>query len=323
LMAWECTSFLIGEYGQVEFETNPLFSIVDGLVTLTQEKVSGEHQRFFRVLKMRGTDHSRDDHPFVITVKGIEVFAPRVAIQRAATSSPKGAEPPRLKVGISKLDDLLGKGVPLGSSLLVGGVAGTGKTVLSLEFVYRGALAGERGIFFSFEETEDRLRATARGLGWDLDREIERGMVEIVFIPQPNIMVEKHLLMMQERVEATGARRVAIDSVSVFLHKVKDTQLAREKIFQLASVIQNNRAVGFFVTDIPYGSETISRLGVEETVVDGVILLTSTKEGAERQRYIEVYKLRNTDHLKGTHSLSIGSSGVTIYPRYRAEAEFD
>ena len=198
-------------------------------------------------------------------------------------------------------------------------MAGTGKTVLCLEFIYRGALKGEKGILFSFEETEERLRATARGLGWDLEREIERGMVEIVFIPQPDILVEAHLVMMSERIAALGARRVAIDSVSVFLHKVTDSKINREKVFQLASIVQNAGAVGFFATDIPYGANQISRFGVEETVVDGVILLTSTEEGLERQRYLEVYKLRNTAHLKGRHNLTIGPGGLSIFPRYAAD----
>jgi len=317
LMAWETTTFLLGEYAPHDFQTNPLFSIVDALVMASQREQSGEQQRFIQIVKMRGTEHSRDEHSFVITGNGAEVFAPRVTIRR------EDREPAadRLKTGISKFDELLGEGIPRGSSLLVAGVAGTGKTILLLEFVYRGALAGEKGIVFTFEETEERLRASARGLGWELDREIERGMVEIVFIPQPEILVEKHLLMMAERVAAFTARRVAVDSVSVFLHKVKDPQISREKTFQLASVIQNTQAVGLFATDIPYGSSQISRFGVEETVVDGVILLSATEQGLERQRYIEVYKLRNTAHLKGRHNLAIGSGGLTIFPRYRADGD--
>ena len=315
LMAWETTAFLLGEYGQEDIETNPVFSIVDGLVTLSQRESSGEQQRFFQIVKMRGTQHSRDEHAFVITSAGLEIFAPRVTIQRKPLEESQ-AQVSRTKTGISRLDDLLAEGIPRGSSVLVAGVAGTGKTVLLLEFIYRGALAGEKGIIFSFEETEERLLAAARGLGWDLDREIKRGMIEIVFIPQPNILVEGHLLMMQERVETMGAQRVALDSVSVFLHKIKDPQINREKIFQLASIVQNVQAVGFFATDIPYGSNQISRFGVEETVVDGVILLTSIEEGLDRQRYIEIYKLRNTAHLKGRHNLTIEKGGITIFPRY-------
>jgi circadian clock protein KaiC len=214
-------------------------------------------------------------------------------------------------------------GIPLGSTLLIAGVAGTGKTLLLLEFIYRGALAGDKGIIFSFEETEERLRAVGRSLGWDFEREMKRGMIEIVFIPQPNILVEAHLLMMQQRIEGLGAKRVAVDSVSVFLHKVKDPQNAREKTFQLASIVQNVQAVGFFATDIPYGSDQISRFGVEETVVDGVILVTSKEEGMDRERYIEIYKLRNTAHLSGRHSLSIDSGGITIFPRYLPVGSID
>ena len=317
LMAWGATTFILGEYSEHDIHESPLFSIVDGLIVVSQRAESGEQQRFIQVVKMRGVDHSRDEHPFVITRNGVEVFAPRVTIQR----EDRGPGKDRCKTGVSKLDELLGEGIPRGSSLLITGVAGTGKTVLLLEFLYRGAQAGEKGIIFSFEETEERLRATARGLGWDLEHEIERGMIEIVFIPQPNILVEGHLLMMRERVEAARGVRVAVDSVSVFLHKVKDPQIAREKLFQLASIIQNTQSVGFFATDIPYGSNQLSRFGVEETVVDGVILLSSTEEGMERQRYLEVYKIRNTAHLKGRHTMSIGAGGITIFPRYNAEAE--
>jgi circadian clock protein KaiC len=316
LMAWETTTFLLGEYGPLDISTNPLFSIIDGLLLVTQREQSGEHQRFLQAIKMRGTEHSRDEHAFVISERGVEVFAPRVTIQR----EDRGPGNARCKTFVSKLDDLLGEGIPRGSSLLIGGVAGTGKTILLLEFLYRGAQIGEKGIIFSFEETSERLLASAKGLGWELEAEIKRGMIEIVFIPQPNIVVEEHLLMIRERVEKLRARRVAVDSVSVFLHKVRDPQIAREKVFQLASIVQNTQAVGFFATDIPYGSNQLSRFGVEETVVDGVILLTSAEEGFERRRYIDVYKLRNTAHLKGRHTMLIGPAGLTIFPRYENEA---
>jgi circadian clock protein KaiC len=318
LMAWETTAFLLGEYGLNEIATNPLFSITDGLITLTQRESGGEQQRMLQIHKMRGTPHSGDEHSFVITSNGIEVYAPNVTIHRIPVQ--EQLEPFRCKTGISRLDDLLGEGIPRGSSLLIAGVAGTGKTVLLLEFIYRGALAGEKGIVFSFEETKERLLEAARGMGWDFDREIERGMIEIVFIPQPNILVERHLLMMQERISAMDARRVAVDSLSVFLHKIKDPQITREKTFQLASIIQNVGAVGFLATDIPYGANQISRLGVEETVVDGVVLLTSKEEGLNRERYVEIYKLRNTAHLKGRHNMVIWKGGIAVFPRYSEEA---
>jgi circadian clock protein KaiC len=203
----------------------------------------------------------------------------------------------------------------------VAGIPGTGKTVLLLEFLYRGALENQKGILFSFEETPERLRATARGLGWDLDREIERGMLEILFIPQPDILVEADMLYIEERVKAVRPQRIAIDSVSLFLHKVQDPRIVQERIFQLASIVQNAGAVGFFSTDIRYGSELISRLGVEETLVDGVILLTSTEENLQRARYLEVYKLRNTAHLTGRHRMTIGEGGMKVFPHLTKDAK--
>jgi circadian clock protein KaiC len=321
LLAWECTTLLVGEHFDGEAELNPLMAIADAFISLTQREAEGEQQRFLRVIKMRGTAHHRDEYPFMISKRGVDVFAPRVTIHREVSADVRGGNTPRCRTGLQGLDELLGEGIPRGSSLLVGGVAGTGKTVLLLEFIYWGAVTfKEKGIIFSFEETPERLLATARGLGWDLEAEIRRGMVEIVFIPQPEIRVEEHLLMMRERVETLGAGRVAIDSVSVFLHKLKDPQAAREKVFQLTSIVQNTEAVGLFATDIPYGSVQISRFGVEETVVDGIILLSSTEQGLDRERYVEVYKLRNSAHLKGRHSMRIGHGGMKVFPRYEVES---
>ena len=315
LMAWETTSILLGEYGPTDMQSNPMFSIVDGLLLLTQREQSGKQQRFLQIVKMRGTSHDRDEHAFTISATGIDVFAPDVTIQRKPHADQIPAD--RLATGISTLDDLLGEGIPRGSSLLVAGASGTGKTTLLLEFLYRGALAGEKGILFSFEETEERLRATGRGLGWDLGAVIERGMLAIVFIPQPNILVDGDVLMMKDRIEAMGARRVGIDSVSVFMHKIAEPPRVRAKIFQLATIVQNAGAVGLFATDIPYGANQLSRSGVEETVVDGVILLSATEEDLNRQRYLEVYKLRNTAHVTGRHKMVIGAGGITIAPHGR------
>jgi circadian clock protein KaiC len=320
LVAWECTAFLLGEYGPQDYLENPLFSAIDGVIAMSQRESSGEQQRFLQVFKMRGTPHSADEHIFHITERGVELFAPRVTLQRQPRADVGKGTSARYRTGISSLDGLLGKGISRGSTLLVSGMTGTGKTVLLLEFIFRGAQKREKGIFFSFEETRERLLAVAEGLGFDLGREIERGMVEIIFFPQPEIQVERHLLMMHERAVAFGAKRLAIDSSSVFLHKVKDPQIYREKMFQLATIVQNQGAVGLFASDVPYGSQQISRMEVEETVVDGIVLLTLTEEGFLRRRYLEVYKLRNTNHLLGRHPMVIEPGGIKI-SRQQADGE--
>ncbi|EPX64023.1 hypothetical protein D187_005156 [Cystobacter fuscus DSM 2262] len=315
LMAWECTTFLLGEYSSEHFE-HPAYSAIDGIITVKQEQRSGERQRLLQIVKMRGTSHSHEEHPFVITSAGVEVYAPSITLRRMRHSAAGAEGTQRMKTGISKLDALLGKGIPLGSSIIVSGVSGTGKTVLGLEFLYRGAREqNQKGLFLSFEETETRLRDTARGLGWELDREIDRGMVQIVFIPQPDILVDRDILELQRRVETFGAQRVVVDSMSVFLHKLEERSVTRDKVFWLTNIIQNQNAVGFFANDIPAGTQQHSRFGVEETVMDGLILLWSEAQGLERHRYLEVHKLRNTAHASGRHSITIGPGGMQVFPR--------
>jgi circadian clock protein KaiC len=315
LMGWECTALLLGEFARDDIDTNPLFSIIDGIVTLTHHAEAGEAQRFVQILKMRGTDHSRDEHPFAISSAGLEIYAPRVTIRLLPGSDKmiQGNGPSRARTGISNLDSLLGLGIPSGSSFLISGVAGTGKTLLSLEFIYRGAeLFGEKGIFFSFEETSDRLIEAAKSMGWGIEEQIKKGNIEIVFVPQTEIQVEKHLLMMKEKIEKLGAKRIAVDSASVFVHKIADPQVVREKIFQLATLVQIAQGIGFFATDIHYGDNKISRFGVEETVVDGIILLTSIEFDLKRERFLEVYKLRNTAHASGRYKMLIKHGGITV-----------
>lgn len=319
LIARKCTVLFLGEYAPNEIAGNPLFSIIDGLILMTQRELSGEPQRFIQIVKMRGLAHDRDEHAFDITPDGIQVFTPRLSIKPGEKNGASQAQTLRCKTGIGKLDDLLGNGIPRGSSLLIAGVAGTGKTVLGLEFIYRGALAGEKGIIFSFKETESRLRAEARDFGWGFDALIDTGMIEIVCIPQPDIMVEHDLFMMETRIAASKSVRVMVDSFTAFVRKLKDEHFVRDKVFQLSSIVQNAGAVAFLCTDIPYGSPLISRFGVEETVVDGVLLLTASEEGLERERYLEVYKVRNTEHLKGRHSMTIETGGIKIFPRYRTQ----
>jgi circadian clock protein KaiC len=103
--------------------------------------------------------------------------------------------------------------------------------------------------------------------------------------------------------------------MTVFLHKIDDRRVVRDKVFWLANMMQNQQAVGFFANDTPPGTQQISRFGVEETVMDGVISLTLEVEGLERHRYLEIVKLRNTAHVQGRHAMTIGPGGLTVFPR--------
>lgn len=202
---------------------------------------------------------------------------------------------PRSKVGIAKLDDLLGTGVLPGSSFLVSGSAGTGKTTLLLEFIYRGAKEfGEKGILFTFEETIERILAHARGMKWDIDSEIKKGNIEIVFIPRPNDLTDKNLEVIQDLIKKMAAKRVAIDS-SVFVHNISEPLVVRKKMLRLATFVKEIQAIGLFSANLPFGGQEIDRFSTADTFVDGIILLTTANNDRtlKRERFMKFYKLRN------------------------------
>jgi circadian clock protein KaiC len=313
LLAWECTALLLGEFTYEELQRNPLSSIADGIVMLRISDQSGEHQRSLQIVKMRGSAHDKEFHPFEISSRGIDIFVPHVPNPEApAQRTPKGGSK-RIKTGMTKLDALLGDGIPPGSSILLSGVTGTGKTLLSLETLYRGATQfDEKGTYFSFDETPARLIAAAASMGWDLEREIKRGMIELVFVPQPRVTVEKHVQMICDSIKRFLPRRIVVDSLSMLFSKILDPRIAQEKTFHLSTVIQEAQAMGYLITDVPYGSRRISRLDVEETMVDGIIVLSSEEAKKGRERSLEVYKLRNSNHRQGRFPMQIRKGGITV-----------
>ncbi len=208
---------------------------------------------------------------------------------------------------------LLRGGIPQGYCVIFAGVSGSGKTTLALQTLIHGAAQGERGLLFSFEQTPERLRQTALGFGWDLAPLEQQGLLRIVFIPQDIVHVEEHLEMIVQEFDAFKPHRFVLDSFSVYLHKVEDQAIQREKTYQLATLARQAGALGMLVSDAPISEPyRLSRYGVEETVADGTIVLSAQMEGLQRRRYIEVYKMRSTNHVSGRHRMEITSQGIEV-----------
>jgi len=161
LTSWQATTFLIGEYQTSEVESNPVFTVADGLLWLTQTVHRNSMVRKMQVIKMRGQAQIPGLHTFRITDAGIQVF-PRAIIDSGATSNPPVEA--RLAMGVPALDEMLGGGLPCGYSLLVAGPAGSGKTILATESSQR-VRRGEAGIIAVFEKIRDR-RVSANWMIW-------------------------------------------------------------------------------------------------------------------------------------------------------------
>ncbi|MEP0856993.1 ATPase domain-containing protein [Trichocoleus sp. DQ-U1] len=311
LASARCTAFLLGEYDRSDIGEGAEFAVADGIVYLNIALQEGEQQRFLQVYKMRGRATEMVPYPFALTDGGVRVLGSMLTLKRRETSLERESE--TASTGITGLDSILRGGIPQGRSILLSGVSGTGKTTLAMQFLVNGALQGEKGLLFSFEETRDRLFRMAEGFGWNPKDLEAKGLLRIIFIPQTEIRVEEHLEYMAQEIASFQPSRFVVDSFSVFLHKVKDLAVQREKTFQLSTLVQRVGAVGFLISNIPAGEvNRLSRFGVEETVVDGTIVLSTDVNGLQRRRYIEVYKMRAADHVPGRYRMEITHQGIEV-----------
>ncbi len=313
LSAAQATSFLLGEYAESDIARMPEFAVADGIIWLSLERVDAGARRYLRVLKMRGVDNPATPFGFEIGREGISLFALPPAI---LTPDLAGAGRELVRMGVPGLDDLLRGGIPVGSPLLLSGEAGVGKTTLAMQYLYQGAFQfGQRGIYFSYEETPAQVMASAKSFGWDFQPLVDRGLVRFHYTPLPLVNADAEVLRVQNLVLEFGAQRAAIDSLTMLMHGLSDPDVIRRHVFNLAAVLKRANCTALITTDPPAGSGLISRFGVEESIIDGVIVLKAVKEGRDRKRYVEVYKLRGVNHASGESLFRITPQGLRVFPR--------
>jgi circadian clock protein KaiC len=313
LSAVQATTFLVGEYEPADIARLPEFAVADGIIWLTLEHLNGGARRSLRVHKMRGASNPTTSFSFGISNEGISFYTLPRGLALTGQVRRRGA---LVATGVPGLDDLLRGGIPAGSPILVSGEAGTGKTTLGLQFLYRGAVDhGEKGVFFSFEETPEQIVANARSFGFDLTRLIEQGMLGIYHTPLPEVNADAEIVRVQRVLAETGAKRAVVDSLTMLMHGVTDPDTVRRYVYDLVRVFVNAGCTSLLTTDPPVGSGLISRFGVEESIIDGVLVLKTVRSERERRRYLEVYKLRGANHGTGDSLLKITAEGLRVYPR--------
>jgi circadian clock protein KaiC len=244
-----------------------------------------------------------------------------VAPVDAAAAADKGSAP-RLETGIPGFDSITNGGIAKGRATLVVGTSGTGKTIFGLQFLAAGArVFGEKGVLVTFEEVPEDLVKNAESFGWGLtDLVSEDAFAIIDASPDPDegadFDFDELLTRVQEAVARTGAKRIVLDSIGALFPLLRDPFTVRRGLRQLIEGLRPLRVTTIVTTERNEDYGPVARFGVEDFVVDGIVVLRHPLERRVRSRTIEVLKLRGASHMSGEFPFMIDArAGIEVIPR--------
>ncbi len=231
--------------------------------------------------------------------------------------------------GIRGFDELLEGGIPRGRTLLITGSTGTGKTVFTNEFLYRGITEhNENGVFVTFEEHPSDIIMNVRNFGWDFDTLISQNKLVFVDISPDNeptmVSGEYDLSVLVDRIKyaikKVNAKRVVIDSLSMLFLKFSNKDIIRGVIYQICDELKSLGATSIITAEKADGDKnSLSRYGVEEYVVDGVVELALEPGQQQFLRKIFIKKIRGVGYRSGVAEFEITSSGLEIFPKIKID----
>ncbi len=220
----------------------------------------------------------------------------------------------RVKTGIPGLDELLDGGIPISASVLVSGGSGTCKTILGLQYLYAGAKQyAEPGIYVTIEASIKNITWNIESFGWDLKQLQDKNMLRIYrlqFDTQRDIdaQISTQLSFIASLVKEMKAKRLVIDSTTSFGIWIKDEGQLRNTLFKFCDGLKEMGCTTLLVAETKGGKTDYSAFGVEEFIVDGVVVLYFTPPN----RSIFIKKMRGTNHSKTIHPLEITKFGLSV-----------
>lgn len=309
---------LVGEYTEDEVRTDPEFAVGDGIIFLANEPVGRFHQRSLRVVKLRGSAPLEGRHTFQLAAQGLDVYPrfestlPLVETQADVQSTTR-----RLATGIERLDQMLGGGLPKASATLVAGPSGAGKTVLAMHFIAEGIARGERCLYLSFQQTEQRMMARAGNFGWDFETAAASGQLTLSHLNPVEVSLDKIGTDLREAAADEQIDRVVIDSLSEIAPAARGTGRFPDYLSALASMFRSLGATTIFT------SETTAFFGPAfelphglAFVADNVILLRYAELESKVARVLGVMKMRDGDHDKTLAEIEIAGHGIEVKGRF-------
>jgi len=284
--------------------------VADCVITLDQRVAEQISTRRLRVLKYRGTAHGTNEYPFLISERGLSVV-PITSIQ----NDHKAFEQ-RLSTGIAQLDDMLGgKGVFRGSSALVSGSSGTGKSSIGAAFVDAACRRGEHALLFAYEESPAQIVRNMRSIGIDLAPWIKKGVLQI-HSSRPTLHgLEQHLVLMHDTVRAFLPAVVAVDPISNLTLDRNEIEV-KPTLMRLIDFLKQQQITTLF-TSLTAGGATPedSQVGVS-SLMDTWRLLRNVEFNGERNRTIYVLKSRGMAHSNQVREFVLSDRGINLVDVY-------
>ncbi|CAN5255503.1 circadian clock protein KaiC [soil metagenome] len=311
LTSYKTTVFLVGEYSSEHPKTLPEFAVADGIVQFLRNPQSTRDERFVRVLKMRGSGYSEGLHGCQITASGVE-FYPRLKSPSLPENYMRKKE--LTKSGVAGLDEILGGGLKRGSTTLLAGPTGSGKTTFGLQFILEGIREKQRCLYVNFQENPTQLADSITELGFDLAESEAAGLFFIYESPV-ELQIDSIIVKIFRLIEENKIDRVVIDAMGDLELASADIDRVHDYIYSLTqhltvrnvtSVVIHETAGNVLGTD-GKGNTRFSNMS------DNIILLLPATEPSY-SRSIMCIKARGCDHDLKPHAFTITQKGINCLP---------
>jgi circadian clock protein KaiC len=289
-----------------------LHSMAHGVVRLEQLAMNyGAERRRLRVHKMRGRKFHGGYHDYVIRKGGLDIFPRLVAGDHPDT----GREVKQAPSGIAELDELVGGGLDYGTSTLITGPSGTGKSTLGLVFAYEAMKRGEKAVYISFDETQTIFERRAKGLRMDTSKFMETGQFTYRQVDPAELSPGELTGIVREKVEEEGVTVVVLDSLSGYQQAMPEENFLVLQMHELLTFLNQQNVLTFLILT-QAGMVGQMHSPVDLTYLsDAVLMLRYFEAKGEIRRAMSVLKKRTGRHEPSIREFKIGSSGVEVGPR--------
>jgi len=316
LFAWlkerQVTAVITAEQGDGELTRFGLEEYVSDCVLLLDHRVSNQiTTRLLRVVKYRGSAHGTNEYPFLIDAQGISVLPVTSAgLEHDASNAV-------ISTGIDGLNQMLGVGgFYRGTSILISGTAGTGKTSLAAHFVDSVCARGERCLYFSFEESPAQIVRNMRSIGLDLQPRVDSGLLRFEAARPSLFGLEMHLARMYREIESFNPTATVLDPISALRGETGDVHSMLLRVIDMLK----SRGITAFLTNLLSMQGLDQSSAAVSSLMDTWISLVQLESNGERNRGIYVLKSRGMNHSNQLREYQLTSQGVRMVDAYLGSA---